>query len=382
MKFSRLFLQSWRNFKSVDIELPYRVFIVGPNASGKSNLLDAFRFLRDIAETRGGFQQAIERRGGVSKIRSLHARQHSNVVLEFSLEMEDSVWRYRLGFNQDNNRRPVVREEKVWRGEDLILERPDELDEEDPGRLTQTHLEQVNSNKEFRQIASFFADVRYLHIVPQLIREPDRSVGKERDPFGGDFLEQLARLQKERKATFDSRLQKINTALKVAVPQLKELKLEKDEAGRPHLRGLYEHWRPDAGWQGEDQFSDGTLRLFGLFWALLDGSGPLLLEEPELSLHQAIIRLVPGLMWRVVVAKKPRRQIIVSTHSDHLLSDEGIAPEEVLLLEPTSEGTTVRIAAKDPNFSEMVASGSTVGEAALPRVAPADPEQLLLNFQR
>jgi hypothetical protein len=32
----------------------------------------------------------------------------------------------------------------------------------------------------------------------------------------------------------------------------------------PHLRGLYSHWRKDAGWQTEEQFSDGTLRLLGL----------------------------------------------------------------------------------------------------------------------
>lgn len=36
------------------------------------------------------------------------------------------------------------------------------------------------------------ASVRYLHIVPQLIREPDRSVGRVNDPYGGDFLEQIA----------------------------------------------------------------------------------------------------------------------------------------------------------------------------------------------
>lgn len=40
------------------------------------------------------------------------------------------------------------------------------------------------------QFDSLFA---VLHIVPQLVREPDRSVGRVNDPFGGDFLEQVAR---------------------------------------------------------------------------------------------------------------------------------------------------------------------------------------------
>lgn len=378
MRFSRVILHNWRNFRAVDVPLPQRVFIVGPNASGKSNLLDAFRFLRDIAEARGGFQEAVETRRGVSRIRSLHARRYSDVILEVELDLDDAAWRYRLAFNQDNASRPVVREERVWRGGEQVLRRPDAEDEADPGRLAQTHLEQVNSNREFRSVTDFLAQVRYLHIVPQLIRDPDRSVGKERDPFGGDLLEQLARMQKDRRSTLESRLRRINRALTVAVPQLKELRLERDESGRPHLRGLCEHWRPDAGWQGEDQLSDGTLRLFGLLWSLLDGTGPLLLEEPELSLHEAIVRQVPAVMWRV--SRKTRRQIIVSTHSDKLLADQGIAPEEVLLLRPTAEDSTVRPAASDVDVGALISGGLSVGEATLPRVAPTEPEQLVLGF--
>jgi hypothetical protein len=59
--------------------------------------------------------------------------------------------------------------------------------------LTQTHLEQVNVNRQFRDLGALFASIRYLHVVPQLVREPDRSVGRANDPFGGDFLEQVAK---------------------------------------------------------------------------------------------------------------------------------------------------------------------------------------------
>ena len=180
-----------RNFRHVDVALRDRTFIVGPNASGKSNLLDAFRFLREIAEPRGGFQQAVQDlRGGVSRLRSLHARRKPDVIVEVALELGPTPWRYRLAFGQDNVRRPIVKEERVWKGEALVRDRPDDDDRADPGRLGQTHLEQVNANREFREVAAFFAQVRYLHIVPQLIREPERySRGNGGpDPFGGDFL--------------------------------------------------------------------------------------------------------------------------------------------------------------------------------------------------
>ena len=54
MLITRLRLKNWRNFKKVDISLRERVYVVGPNASGKSNLLDVLRFLREVAKPEGG----------------------------------------------------------------------------------------------------------------------------------------------------------------------------------------------------------------------------------------------------------------------------------------------------------------------------------------
>ncbi|MEO5378464.1 MAG: AAA family ATPase [Magnetococcus sp. DMHC-6] len=66
MLIAHLELDNWRNFKHIDVKLRPRQFILGPNASGKSNLLDVFRFLRDIAKEGGGLQKAVSDRGGVN----------------------------------------------------------------------------------------------------------------------------------------------------------------------------------------------------------------------------------------------------------------------------------------------------------------------------
>ena len=68
---TRLILKNWRNFRSVDVELGLRVFVAGPNASGKSILLDVFTFLKDVAKPSGGLQNAVTERGGISKLRCL-----------------------------------------------------------------------------------------------------------------------------------------------------------------------------------------------------------------------------------------------------------------------------------------------------------------------
>ena len=52
MQVTRLQLENWRNFTHVDVRLRQRVFAAGPNAAVKSNLLDAFRFLKEVFRQR------------------------------------------------------------------------------------------------------------------------------------------------------------------------------------------------------------------------------------------------------------------------------------------------------------------------------------------
>ena len=54
MRITRVKASNWKNFKTIDVPLDSRLFIVGPNASGKSNLLDLFRFMGDLAASGGG----------------------------------------------------------------------------------------------------------------------------------------------------------------------------------------------------------------------------------------------------------------------------------------------------------------------------------------
>ena len=379
MQVTRFALENWRNFKHADVPLQQRVFVAGPNAAGKSNLLDAFRFLRDLTTPGGGLEKAVGDRGGVSKIRCLAARRYPAIVLDVEMgESSDQAdWRYRLSVVQDNQRQPRVKEERVERKGQEILRRPDAADEKDSERLRQTHLEGISTNKDFRDVYRFFNSVRYLHVLPPLVRQPERFTGRDLtgETFGSDFLEQLARSTPKIR---QSRLRRIEEALRVAVPQLRELKLEKDEIGIPHLEGRYEHWRPNAGWQREDQFSDGTLRLMALLWSVMDGIGPLLIEEPELNLHPAVVKFLPQMLHRAT--RRSRRQVIVSTHSPDFLRDDGIAPDETLLLCPDNNGTRVVVAAADPTIGLLLESGATMADAVLPQTAPKGEGQLALMF--
>ena len=375
LKIRRLRLRNWKNFVDVEVSIADRVFLVGPNASGKSNFLDVFRFLRDLALAGGGFQEAVRRRGGVSAIRCLAARRHPDVEVRIELadEKAEVAWMYELVFYQDNQRRPFIRRERVLQNGEVLVDRPNTEDEDDAARLTQTYLEQVNVNKSFRSIAEFFTAIRYLHIVPQLVRDPDRSVGRINDPFGGDFLEQVAKTPER---TRNARLRRIQKVLRLAVPQLEEIGLQRDARGTPHLRGKYQHWRAQGAWQTEEQFSDGTLRLMGLLWACLETGGALLLEEPELSLHTEVVRMLPQMLARV--QRKNHRQIILSTHSAELLQDDGIGLDETLLIDVQAGGATVISAASRFEIRQLIEAGLSLADVVIPQTRPALTNQLAL----
>lgn len=373
--FCRLVLKNWKNFANADVAIQNRVFLVGPNASGKSNFLDVFRFLRDLVSSGGGFEESVSRRGGVTSIRCLAARRHSDIEIYVELTDSDktSRWEYEIAFNQDNQRRPLLRKERVVQNNKVLLERPNDEDRNDLPRLKQTYLEQLNVNRPFRDLSTFFDSIRYLHIVPQLVREPDRSVGRHNDPYGGDFMEQVAKTPDK---TRTARLRRIKEALRAAVPQLQEIELWRDVRGTPHLRGRYQHWRPQGAWQTEEQFSDGTLRLMGLLWAAMERGGPLLLEEPELSLHPEIVRVLPQMFARV--HRLTGRQILVSTHSPDLLRDEGIGLDEVLIFVPDSEGTRVTPADSQRDIRDLLHGGLSLADVVIPKTRPEKVEQLTL----
>ncbi len=379
---TRLKIKNWRNFKQADVPLRPRQFIVGANAAGKSNLLDVFRFLRDIAKRDGGgLQKALADRGGLGKVRSLVARKDPEVVIEIHLGADPDAppeWRYSLGLRQEARglRRTMLTHERAWHRDKEVLHRPDNNDRNDEERLTQTSLEQINANSDFRDLAKFFEETVYLHVVPQLLKFADKIQGRvvEHDPFGQGFLERVARTPDKARAR---RLATIETALRVAVPQFQELAFRRDKiTGLPHLEVMYKHWRPGAGRQREDQFSDGTLRLVGLLWSLLEEDALLLLEEPELSLNNAIARQIAPMIHSM--QRRRKRQVFISTHSDALLSDPGIDGREVLLLRPAQEGSEVMRVSDIAEAKLLLEQGIPVSDVALSRIRPADPQQFAL----
>ena len=384
MIISKIELFNWKNFHRCEVGVQERCFVVGANAAGKSNFIDALRFLRDVAKQGGGLQTAVRVRGGITKIRCLAAREQLNVKLAIELSESDSrelCWHYELNFKHTGggireNQVKIV-SEKVFSGREqrYVLDRSAETLGEDEETLKYTYLEQPNANKDFRVIQQFLQNVEYLNVVPQMVRESASSSysGDKEDYYGRNFLKRLALLNDNTRRSY---FRKINEFLKLAVPQLEELSFVKDEIGVPHLEARYVHWRTRGSKQQEMQFSDGTLRLIGFLFALIDSNGVLLLEEPEINLHPGIVAQFPEFIAKIQRVKKGGRQVFITTHSYDILSNEGIAPEEVLLLTNSPEGTEVEVLSNVEKAKNILAAGFSMADVVMPLTKPWSIESM------
>ena len=79
-----------------------------------------------------------------------------------------------------------------------LTARPGSSDKDDEQRLTQTHLEQINSNAEFRDVVKFFESIRYLHLIPHscVIQRPSRGQEERMTLSGETFLSMWLKLRR------------------------------------------------------------------------------------------------------------------------------------------------------------------------------------------
>jgi predicted ATPase len=374
LRLTRVRLQNWRNFREAEVSLGARAFIVGPNASGKSNFLDALRFLRDVAKPEGGLAAALAQpgRGGFKGVRCLFARKPSELVLDVAVGDDETpdLWSYRLVLQQHTRVRgaPVTVENEIVRHRGSpVAEAGRPKDSTDWLLHSQTMLQQVQQSQPFRELADFLTSIRYLHVVPQVVRDARRGLIGGEDPFGGDLLRRMKDTPKKRR---EPRLRRIGEALALAVPQFEGLTLDDDSDGRPHLYASFRHWRAHPSQHTEEVLSDGTLRLLGFLWSITESGGPLLLEEPELSLHDAVVAQLPAMIARA--QRLSGRQVIASTHSQVMLDAPGVRTSEVHRVEVAESGSSIETAAANPVIRAQVErAGWTLGQAVLPLTQPA-----------
>ena len=131
---------------------------------------------------------------------------------------------------------------------------------------------------------------------------------------------------------------------------------------------------------GRERASFRTARceLIALFWLLLEGEGLLLLEEPELSLDEDVVRNLPRLLNQVSrTTKKRKRQIIITTHSYALLSNKAVDGRWVLRIAPAHEGS--EIVSPSDDEVEAMRAGLSAADILLSQAHPHQANVMALR---
>ncbi len=78
MYISHLSISNFKSFHRADIKLGKFIVLIGANAAGKSNFLQLFKFIRDIAQY--GLGNAIHLQGGSEYLRNLNLKRSNNQI--------------------------------------------------------------------------------------------------------------------------------------------------------------------------------------------------------------------------------------------------------------------------------------------------------------
>jgi predicted ATPase len=340
-----------RNFKSLeDVTLNFRdlTIIVGANATGKSNCLEALRRFGQIVKA--GSPPPSEWLQGIVRNSSSQA-----LTLEIITKADNQDINYQVSIST-NDEKVIFSRELLQIGEITVINvhenqgkvyDEDDEDGKNPqdykskqGNLALKTAGDYGSKPLTSQLSEFMRTWQFYDFEPRVMRGKRRSFSlilketQEEIPsldIDGEYLEQVLLYWKLKHS---DKFQEINQELyrclgiSLEVSGNEELRVKEVDGQKIKLSGL----------------SDGTLRIIG-YYVLLhqDDLPPLIgIEEPERNLHPAILTTIANILKKL----SQRTQVIITTHSSQLLdcfdSDEINSNISVLLLsKKDSSGTHV-----------------------------------------
>lgn len=362
MKIRRLGVRNYRGIRESSLDFDDLGIFIGPNASGKSTILDALRFLQTGVER--GFASAVAARGGIAHLAWRGGRPGSVELLvsltEESREYEWTAAVERRGYDftveervQMDGEASLVLESKGGRGRWWPL---DGKSVEIEQTATACALAAASSAASFpgRGIADFVRRWRFLDLDPHLMRR-DCSLS---DPSGLEGNESnLAKMLYALRHSAPEVFERVTAATRsvLGVPHSIE---PREEGGRFYFVQHEPGIRYPVHQSGS---SSGTLRLLALMAALhaSPGTGLIGIEEPENSLHPSALES----LTEQVLDAAGRVQFLLTTHSP-LVLDLLDRPEAVVVVRRGGAGgvTAERETTPDGVRRALRESGFGLGE--------------------
>ena len=342
-------LVNFKNFADETLRVGPFTVIVGANASGKSNIRDAFRFLHGIGRGYtlaeilggkygpGGQSEWAGIRGApneVARFQKAYPYELSTFTVHLKLNLREQTTSYLIEVGFNPNIGFVVLREELKAESSTIYVTVDNSTFKDPKREQyhwvwranppsagqpvggvsrfQPVLTQVFPDGLLGDLLSTLGNMRFLELSPERMREPSVPGATTMGDSGQNLPSVLESVcaDLQRKTTLMSWLQEL-TPMDVS-----GFEFPRDPSGRVHLRIVEQNGRSISAYSA----SDGTLRFIAMLTGLLgrNPAGVYFFEEIDNGIHPNRLWLLLDLIEKQTVKKGI--QIITTTHSPDLLT--------------------------------------------------------------
>ncbi|NEO14268.1 MULTISPECIES: AAA family ATPase [unclassified Moorena] len=393
----KLILKNWKSFRYAELPIDPLTVLIGTNASGKSNLIDALEFLKrivfgkEIRSALAGDATFPGIRGGVEWA---SLKPKSNFTLKVVVEGEDDETDYlysitvqtkalvqlsdesliRQVYSPDSNQLPTqtsllqisyprtqdqgiqvklpeqeqIPLQKYWKGSNSIL----------------TRLREIDSHADVRDVilnlCTLIENIFIFNPIPARMRNYS-PLSDRIESDGSNIAGVLAALPKEQKDEFDST---VSAYLKYLPERdIQEVWAEPvGKFGTDAMLYCKEQWKPGQTTEIDARgMSDGTLHFLAIITALItrpEGS-QLVIEDVDNGLHPSRLHLLITMLKEI--GEKRKIDILVTTHNPALL--DALGPEMIPFVvvahrdSETGESTLTLLETID-NLPKLMASGS------------------------
>lgn len=379
-----------RNFRSIgktDVRLSRLTILVGRNGSGKSNFLDALRFVADSLQT--SLDHAIKSRGGIDSVRRRSTGHPRNFAIALEFILPDwQIGKYSFEVAARERGGFEVRRESLLirsvaglliasydvKSGEVIGSSIDKMPPASPDRL---YLVNAAGLPPFRTAYDALASMGFYNLNPDAMKElqsPDAGELLHRD--GGNVASVIARLGIDQ-PNVTERIQSYLATIVPGITEVERVSLGPRETlqFKQKVAGSSRPWNFFAA-----SMSDGTLRALGTLIAvtqLTERTKPVSLvgiEEPETALHPA----ASGALMDALREAASHTQILVTSHSPDLLDQVNLETDGLLAV-ASYEGTTMIAPIDDASLKAIREHLYTPGE--LLRLDQLEPDRKDLDRQ-